>query len=83
MASWLFVNRLLPSVTTKDLSEMFASHGTVERVLIFKSSTGDYVAFIEMAADGDASKAARAVNESGLLGEGSRAVMVQCSNPNS
>jgi len=74
--AWLFVDRLLASVTTKDITEMLSSHGKVERALIFKSTTGDHIAFVEMAAEGDASTAAQAVNESDLLGNGSRALMI-------
>ena len=76
MASWLFVDRLLSTVTTKDLSDSFAPHGTVERVLIFKNSTGNHVAFIKMAAEEDARQAAQAVNEGSLLGNQSRAILM-------
>ena len=76
MAAWLFLDRLLPGITEKRLNEAFASYGAVKRTLLFKNSTGNPVAFIEMAADGDASKAAQTVNEGNLLGERSRAAIV-------
>ena len=80
MPSWLFLDRLLPSVTAKELNELFASHGTVERVLLFKNSSGQHVAFIKMA-DADARKAAQAVNEGSLLGEQGRAVLLHSVMP--
>ena len=76
MVSWLFVDRLLHIVTVKELSEVFTSYGTIKRVLMFKNSTGNRVAFIEMTVQGNASKAAQSVNESRLLGNGSRAVLI-------
>jgi hypothetical protein len=81
MASWVFVDRLHSTITAKDLNEAFASHGSVNRVLMFNNATGNHVAFIEMADEGGASKAAQAVNEGSLLGELSRAVLMHGAMP--
>ena len=76
MASWLFVDGLVPTVTPKDLTAVLAPYGAVERVLIFKASTGSHIAFVEIAADGDMTKATQAIRECESLGDRRRALKI-------
>jgi RNA recognition motif-containing protein len=78
MAHWLFVNALPMHATTEEVTALFVAFGPVQRALLFKSSTEPgQIAFVEMATDEAAKRAAQALDGSEFLGRQIRVVLIE------
>ena len=81
MASKLFVGRLPYSITSEQLKEIFAAHGTVESavVIIDKfSNESKGFGFVEMSTDDEAQAAIKALDNSDVEG---RQIVVSVARP--